>query len=124
MQVAARPQTFLHVDTHEMANLMAAADLVLGAGGSSAWERCRAGLPSVVILAVPNQRGVAARLAAEEAVRIVSGEATGLTGELANALRAALADGQWRSFAGDSRRSWCGACRRSAPTDEFPQTRS
>jgi UDP-2,4-diacetamido-2,4,6-trideoxy-beta-L-altropyranose hydrolase len=99
MQVAARPQTFLHVDTHEMASLMAAADLALGAGGSSAWERCRAGLPSVVILAAPNQRGVAARLAAEEAVRIVSGEGTSLAGELANALRAALADGQWRAFA-------------------------
>jgi UDP-2,4-diacetamido-2,4,6-trideoxy-beta-L-altropyranose hydrolase len=99
MRVAARPRTFLHVDTQEMASLMAAADLALGAGGSSAWERCRAGLPSLVMLAAPNQRGVVAHLAAEEVVRIVSGEGIGLVGELANALRAALADGQWRAFA-------------------------
>jgi UDP-2,4-diacetamido-2,4,6-trideoxy-beta-L-altropyranose hydrolase len=98
-QVAALPQAFLHVDTHEMASLMAAADLALGAGGSSSWERCRAGLPSLLVLAAPNQRGIAALLAAEEAVRIVSGEGTGLVRELANALNAALADCQWRAFA-------------------------
>jgi UDP-2,4-diacetamido-2,4,6-trideoxy-beta-L-altropyranose hydrolase len=98
-RVATIPQAFLHVDTHEMPSLMAAADLALGAGGSSSWERCRAGLPSLVVLAAPNQRGVAAHLAAEEVVRMVNGEGIDLVGELASALRAALIDGQWRAFA-------------------------
>jgi UDP-2,4-diacetamido-2,4,6-trideoxy-beta-L-altropyranose hydrolase len=99
MRVAALPHAVLHVDTQEMASLMAAADLALGAGGSSAWERCRAGLPSLVVVAAQNQRGVAAHLAAEEVVRIVGGEGTGLVAELAEALPAALTDSQWRDFA-------------------------
>jgi UDP-2,4-diacetamido-2,4,6-trideoxy-beta-L-altropyranose hydrolase len=98
-RVGALPQGFLHVDTHEMPNLMSAADMALGAGGSSSWERCRAGLPSLVMLAAPNQRGIAAYLAAENVVRIVGGEGIGLVHELAEALRAALTDGEWRAFA-------------------------
>jgi UDP-2,4-diacetamido-2,4,6-trideoxy-beta-L-altropyranose hydrolase len=98
-RVGALPQGFLHVDTNDMANLMSAADLALGAGGSSSWERCRAGLPSLVMLAAPNQRGIAAYLEAEGVARIVGGEGIGLVEELANALRAALTDGQWRAFA-------------------------
>lgn len=45
-----------HVQTDRMAELMAAADLAIGAGGSSTWERCCLGLPALSICVANNQR--------------------------------------------------------------------
>jgi len=51
------------VDTAgEMVQLLSAADLAIGAAGSSAWERCCLGLPSVVFINAANQRDIAASL--------------------------------------------------------------
>ncbi|MCA8934064.1 MAG: UDP-2,4-diacetamido-2,4,6-trideoxy-beta-L-altropyranose hydrolase [Rhodospirillaceae bacterium] len=54
----------LHVDSDRVAALMAAADLALGAGGSTSWERCCLGLPSVLAVVADNQRAIAANLSA------------------------------------------------------------
>ncbi|HKT53705.1 MAG TPA: glycosyltransferase, partial [Caulobacteraceae bacterium] len=53
---AAHPQVALHVDADDMAALMTDADIAIGAGGSSAWERCCLGLPSLVVILAENQR--------------------------------------------------------------------
>jgi hypothetical protein len=45
-----------HVQTDRMGELMAAADLSIGAGGASTWERCSLGLPTITICAADNQR--------------------------------------------------------------------
>jgi UDP-2,4-diacetamido-2,4,6-trideoxy-beta-L-altropyranose hydrolase len=42
--------------TDDMAGLMREADLGLGTCGVAAWERCCAGLPSVVVVSADNQR--------------------------------------------------------------------
>jgi UDP-2,4-diacetamido-2,4,6-trideoxy-beta-L-altropyranose hydrolase len=46
----------LHVQSGEMARLFAAADIGVGAGGATSWERCRVGLPTVVVSVAENQR--------------------------------------------------------------------
>ncbi|RQO36088.1 UDP-2,4-diacetamido-2,4,6-trideoxy-beta-L-altropyranose hydrolase [Herminiimonas sp. KBW02] len=45
-----------HVQTNQLAELMAAADLSIGAGGVASWERCCVGLPSIVFCLAENQR--------------------------------------------------------------------
>ncbi|MDD2892325.1 MAG: UDP-2,4-diacetamido-2,4,6-trideoxy-beta-L-altropyranose hydrolase [Halothiobacillaceae bacterium] len=45
-----------HVQTSRMAELMAAADLAICAGGSATWERCCLGLPALTFCAAENQR--------------------------------------------------------------------
>lgn len=46
----------LHVATTAMAELMTAADLAVGAGGGTAWERACLGLPAVTVILADNQR--------------------------------------------------------------------
>jgi len=52
----------LHVDVAEMATMMVDADLAVGAAGSSAWERCCLGLPTLAIQTAGNQRDILAGL--------------------------------------------------------------
>jgi len=52
-----------HVQTSRMAELMAAADLAIGAGGTATWERCCLGVPSIAISTADNQRSQLADLA-------------------------------------------------------------
>lgn len=102
-RIAACPHVRLHVDTRDIAGLMAAADLAIGAAGLSAWERCRAGLPTLMVEVADNQRGVAEQLRASGVVRMVPGEGAAFVANLARALVDALADATWRS--GASRRA-------------------
>ena len=45
-----------HVQTNKMTELMAAADLAIGAGGSATWERCCLGLPALAFCTADNQQ--------------------------------------------------------------------
>lgn len=51
-----------HVQTNKMAELMAAADLAIGAGGSASWERCCLGLPALLVALADNQINIAKAL--------------------------------------------------------------
>ncbi|MBU1439192.1 MAG: UDP-2,4-diacetamido-2,4,6-trideoxy-beta-L-altropyranose hydrolase [Gammaproteobacteria bacterium] len=53
----------LHVQTPGMAGLMAKAQLMIGAGGSTHWERCAMALPALVMSLAPNQQPTSAYLA-------------------------------------------------------------
>jgi len=59
---AAGNGTRLHIDAADMAELMVSADLAIGAGGQTSWERCCLGLPSIVATLASNQEQVVARL--------------------------------------------------------------
>lgn len=54
-----------HVQTSRMAELMASADLAIGAGGTATWERCSLGLPTLVLSTADNQARQLADAAAQ-----------------------------------------------------------
>ncbi|OEU74768.1 MAG: UDP-2,4-diacetamido-2,4,6-trideoxy-beta-L-altropyranose hydrolase [Desulfuromonadales bacterium C00003107] len=54
------PQVNFHCQVSNMAELMAAADLSIGAGGATTWERCAMGLPGLVVAVARNQEELAA----------------------------------------------------------------
>ncbi len=62
-QTANLPNARLHVQVDNMAELMAAADLAIGSGGSATWERCCLGLPTIAVCIAENQRAALSRLA-------------------------------------------------------------
>lgn len=66
----------LHFSPPSLLPWLAQADLMLGAGGSTHWERAAVGVPAAVVTLAPNQRLLTARLAADGAVVDV-GEAPG-----------------------------------------------
>lgn len=70
-QVAELPGAELHIAPADMAGLMAGCDLALGAGGTSSWERCCLGLPTLVLIIAENQRPGAERLAASGAAWLI-----------------------------------------------------
>jgi UDP-2,4-diacetamido-2,4,6-trideoxy-beta-L-altropyranose hydrolase len=63
--LAARdPRIKVHVDSLAMAGLTARADLAVGAGGSSVWERACLALPTLLLVLADNQAPMAHRLEA------------------------------------------------------------
>jgi UDP-2,4-diacetamido-2,4,6-trideoxy-beta-L-altropyranose hydrolase len=60
------------VDSSNMAELMLDADLSIGAGGSTSWERCCLGLPTLLFVTANNQIKIAENLEKLKAVKIVN----------------------------------------------------
>lgn len=54
--------TEVAVDVTDMAARMASADLAIGAAGSTTWERCALGLPTIIVQIANNQAGIAQEL--------------------------------------------------------------
>ena len=52
-----------HVQTKQMAQLMAQANFALGAAGSASWERCCLGLPTAMLTLADNQMAIAQAIA-------------------------------------------------------------
>jgi UDP-2,4-diacetamido-2,4,6-trideoxy-beta-L-altropyranose hydrolase len=55
-------KTICHYNVENMSELMAVADLSIGASGTTSWERCCVGLPSLVITIANNQIKIAENL--------------------------------------------------------------
>ncbi|MAG69658.1 MAG: UDP-2,4-diacetamido-2,4,6-trideoxy-beta-L-altropyranose hydrolase [Acidobacteria bacterium] len=62
------PNTSCHHNVENMAELMASADLCIGAGGTTTWERCCAGLPTIAIILAENQKNIPESLDKEGAL--------------------------------------------------------
>lgn len=68
LRAAQRNNVTVHVDTADMCGLMLAADLAIGAAGTTTWERCCLGLPTVTLTLAENQRDVSCFLGASGAL--------------------------------------------------------
>lgn len=66
-----QPVVFHGFDAN-VAALMLTADLAIGAAGSSAWERCCMGLPSLMVVLADNQNDIGAGLQSTGAAKLVS----------------------------------------------------
>ncbi len=78
-RIASLPQeATLHRAASNMAALMSGADMAIGAAGTTSWERCCVGLPTLAVITADNQRFVAAALDDAGAVRLL-GRAEELT---------------------------------------------
>ena len=75
----------------DMATLMSNADLAIGAGGTTSWERCAMGLPAVVVVVADNQTSASDALAQAGAIR-VAGDAAIELSQLQKEIRATLID--------------------------------
>lgn len=76
--------TTVLTDTSEMAQLMVDADLAIGAAGSTSWERCALGLPTMMVVLAENQQPIASALTRAGAARSISfGEIESFKSEIA-----------------------------------------
>lgn len=62
------PNVFYHCQVSNMAELIANADLGIGAGGAAMWERCYLGLPTVTVVLADNQEKTSESVAALGAI--------------------------------------------------------
>lgn len=86
------PNMTYHCQVSNMAELIAEADLAIGAGGATTWERCILGLPSITLVLAENQLATTRDLDRYGAVQFL-GWADGISSEqLADAVNQALHD--------------------------------
>lgn len=84
------------VNVQDMAERMCLADLSIGAAGSTSWERCCMGLPSVTVILAENQRAIAGALAKYKAGLLV--DIPQVTEELAGLIEMYSGDVEMRHF--------------------------
>ncbi|NQW95207.1 MAG: UDP-2,4-diacetamido-2,4,6-trideoxy-beta-L-altropyranose hydrolase [Polaromonas sp.] len=74
------------VNVSDMAPRMADSDLAIGAAGSTSWERCCLGLPTLVVVVAENQQAGAQALEAAHAARLI-GSVSDIATQLPQAVR-------------------------------------
>ena len=90
-------QVTVHSWISNMAMLLAETDLVIGAGGSSSWERCLLGVPALVITTADNQHLVAEELDKAGAVQWLGHGSAVEAAQVASALNQIAGDRElWR----------------------------
>jgi UDP-2,4-diacetamido-2,4,6-trideoxy-beta-L-altropyranose hydrolase len=75
-QTKARPRTLIYGSRPHLADLMAKADIAIGAGGATTWERLCMGLPSIVISIAENQNPACEALGASGLIRFLGNVST------------------------------------------------
>ena len=76
----------VHVGTDDVAGLLSRADIAIGAGGSTSWERCCLGVPSLVIVTADNQRENARQLSDKGAIIYLEGKNQSIVQQISDAL--------------------------------------
>lgn len=87
----------LHIDTDDIAGLVTRADVCVGAGGSSVWERACLGLPTVTLILADNQRDMAMKLDAAGVTLALDARWPGVEERLGDAIGRLVADDALRT---------------------------
>ena len=90
--VGQRPFTTLHAPLQSLAGLIARADLAIGAGGATTWERACLRLPSLVVTIAENQRPFAEALHQAGHLQLLGGAATLSAAQIKSALLTWVSD--------------------------------
>jgi UDP-2,4-diacetamido-2,4,6-trideoxy-beta-L-altropyranose hydrolase len=88
----ALPGCSYHEGIDYMARLIGDADLALGAGGATTWERCVLGLPSLTVVIAPNQLETTVDTAHAGAIRFLGRSDDVTAADIRSAVAAAIAD--------------------------------
>jgi UDP-2,4-diacetamido-2,4,6-trideoxy-beta-L-altropyranose hydrolase len=115
------PRVTLHIDTQDMAALTAQADIALGGAGSTNWERCTLGLPSLVVVQAENQRPAALALAARDAALVVDAFADDFDKVFDRALVRLMTDPACRARLTDASAKLCDGLGSSRVAEAFLQ---
>ena len=91
-RAAARPDTCVYGTRAHLADLMARADLAVGAGGVTTWERMCLGLPSLVVSIAENQRPTCEALGAANLIAYVGDGRTVGSAQIGAALKPLIVD--------------------------------
>jgi RimJ/RimL family protein N-acetyltransferase len=105
-----RPHTTLHDPLPSLAGLIARADLAIGAGGATTWERACLGIPSLVVVIAANQLPFAQTL--DEAGQLqLLGDAASVSVEQIREAVAAVLQAPWPLSSGHGLTDGWGAAR-------------
>lgn len=96
LETQADDQLRVHAPAHDMASLSATADLAVGAGGSSSFERCVVGLPTVLLVLADNQLPNARALERRGAAQVIDARAGGFEAALADVVQTLAEDARMR----------------------------
>lgn len=92
-RVAGHANFTVHSRLPTLAPLMMAADLAIGAGGATTWERCCLGLPTLVITIADNQIAAAAELHRQGLIRWLGHQSDANSEALREELKRLLGEG-------------------------------
>jgi UDP-2,4-diacetamido-2,4,6-trideoxy-beta-L-altropyranose hydrolase len=96
-----------HASTERVAEMMARADIAIGAAGNSAWERCCLGLPSIIVKTAENQAFVAKTLADTGAALVLGSHETVTDEAIADAIETLASDNAGRKRMSDNAAGLC-----------------
>ena len=71
-KMSSRLNIDIKIDIHNMAELMAKSDICIGASGSTSWERCAMGLPTIAIIMADNQTKIAHQMKIKKICAVAS----------------------------------------------------
>jgi len=86
-QASNRSRTFIHQSLDHLAGLMAHADIAIGAGGATTWERLCLGLPTLVVTCADNQVPLAQILDKKGLIRLIGNSCSVTAGDIHDAIK-------------------------------------
>ena len=95
-KVAMYDKVTLHEGLPDLSELMVRADLAIGAGGATSWERISLGLPTMVVTLAENQKPIAEALERQGLVRWLGDESLVTESIISAELSNLISDHGWR----------------------------